>query len=209
MASVEVMTACENVCRDFSWLVLSSPRVIQGALTLCAAFLASGTALWIAYRAYPAQKIADRILQEAHERREAYRRFLQAANEHYARLTVAHWTKDLTGVTDSYFELISVTADLAAYVPAGEHHNALDRCQMYLQTLLEYKTKVEADCGVERAQKWVKKEPNKYRSDLYLEVKSARKKAFIAIRMELGETREVAENAAKVFFVKTPEEEKP
>lgn len=64
MASVEVMTACENVCRDFGWLG-SFP---DWGPTL----LASATALIIAFCAYPWQKKRDRELQIELEQRVVY-----------------------------------------------------------------------------------------------------------------------------------------
>lgn len=63
MASVEVMTACENVCRDFGWVTSVDPRIWQGSLTLLAAVIASCTALYIATRVYIGQKKTDRRLE--------------------------------------------------------------------------------------------------------------------------------------------------
>ncbi|WP_417700519.1 hypothetical protein [Pseudophaeobacter sp.] len=65
MASVEVMTACENVCRDFGWVGDFS----DWGPTL----LASATAFIIAFYAYPWQKERDRKLQIALEQRVAYK----------------------------------------------------------------------------------------------------------------------------------------
>ncbi|CUH88167.1 hypothetical protein PH5382_02099 [Phaeobacter sp. CECT 5382] len=65
MASVEVMRACENVCRDFSWLGKFSD---WGP-----ALLASSVALIIAFYAYPWQKERDRKLQIQLEQRGVYR----------------------------------------------------------------------------------------------------------------------------------------
>ncbi|WP_083098550.1 hypothetical protein [Pseudophaeobacter leonis] len=65
MASVEVMTACENVCRDFEWL--------GGFSDWGPALLASTTAFIIAFYAYPWQKERDRKLQIALEQRTAYK----------------------------------------------------------------------------------------------------------------------------------------
>lgn len=80
MASVEVMTACENVCRDFSWLWAIDARVWQGLLTIVAAVIASGTALHIAVRVYPRQKKVDQILQIELEQRTVYKEIVASVN---------------------------------------------------------------------------------------------------------------------------------
>lgn len=76
MASAEVMTVCENMCRDFWWLVPSDPRVIQGLLTVLAAGVASGTAIYIAKWVYPKQKETDHALEWRAEKRKLFREFL-------------------------------------------------------------------------------------------------------------------------------------
>lgn len=65
MATAEVMTACENVCRDFSWLV----ALADWGPTLLTCLVA----LFIAFFAYPWQKKRDRKLQIELEQRAIYR----------------------------------------------------------------------------------------------------------------------------------------
>ncbi len=72
-----MITACENVCRDFSWLGSFSD---WGP-----AMLASATALVIAFKAYPQQKNEDRKLQIALEQRKAYEELVMLFTE--SRLT--------------------------------------------------------------------------------------------------------------------------
>lgn len=76
MASVEVITACENVCGDFGWLVPDDPRIIQGFLTVVAAIIASCTAIYIAQVVYPKQKEKDHALDWRAEKRALFRQFL-------------------------------------------------------------------------------------------------------------------------------------
>ncbi|WP_170474748.1 hypothetical protein [Ruegeria arenilitoris] len=72
MSEAEVISACENVRRDFNWLVLSDPKVLQGALTVLAAMIAASTALYIALKIYPIQKQKDKDLQIQAETRSVY-----------------------------------------------------------------------------------------------------------------------------------------
>lgn len=67
------------------------PRIVQGLLTLVAAFIASITALIVAFAAYPRQKKIDRFSEALKERREIYREFICAveAAEHSLLLYVA------------------------------------------------------------------------------------------------------------------------
>ncbi|KEO57442.1 hypothetical protein [Thioclava indica] len=58
------------------WLKELDPRVLQGSLTVLAAVIASGTALWIAYVAYPRQKRFDRVNDWNRDKRESYGQFL-------------------------------------------------------------------------------------------------------------------------------------
>ena len=62
-ASFAVLAFCERCAPDLA------PQVAQGVLTLLASVLASGVALWIAYKAYPAQKQKDHELQMQAEMR--------------------------------------------------------------------------------------------------------------------------------------------
>ncbi|OWY16131.1 hypothetical protein B6V73_13185 [Thioclava sp. JM3] len=73
---METITACENVCRDFS--VLISPEVFQGLLTLAAAFVAGLFARHIATNVYPVQKEKDRDLKIDEEKREIFRDYLKS-----------------------------------------------------------------------------------------------------------------------------------
>ncbi|WP_170526120.1 hypothetical protein [Ruegeria arenilitoris] len=164
-------------------------------------------ALIVAFVAYPWQKNRDRTLQKENERREIYRRFLQAANGHYAVLTLAHQSKNSEGIKDSYLSLVTGAADLAAYAPANEENDVLKACQRYHQRLLEYGTVVEAVCGDERAKKFIEKNPDRYPKNLSSLVKKERRRAFVSIRMDLGETKSEAEHAATVYFVATPRED--
>lgn len=68
----ETITVCESICRDFSLIWFADPKVWQAGFTLLAAIVASGSALWIAYKVYPVQKEKDRQLQIRAKRRQAY-----------------------------------------------------------------------------------------------------------------------------------------
>lgn len=80
MASVEVMTACENVCRDFGWILSADPRIVQGVLTLGAALVTAGVALHIAKHVYPVQKNKDRDIKIDEEKRIVFRDFLKSVD---------------------------------------------------------------------------------------------------------------------------------
>ncbi|MBU2867874.1 hypothetical protein [Pacificibacter marinus] len=183
------------------------PKIIQGILTFSGALVASCSALWIAYRAYPSQKQADRALQKEHERRDVYRRFLRAANVHYASISMAHWSKNADPLKSTYLDLVAVLAELGAYVPADAQNDVLSACQKYSQRILEYGVVVEAHCGVEPSVKQVQKNPNRYPKDLSKRIRIERKAAFIAIRRDLGESVKQAAHAANVYFVATSYEE--
>ncbi|WP_107816128.1 hypothetical protein [Celeribacter persicus] len=58
--------------------MICDPRIIQGFLTFSAALVAAGTALWIAYKAYPKQKSEDHKLQIRADKRKAYSEFFTA-----------------------------------------------------------------------------------------------------------------------------------
>lgn len=79
--SPEVISACENVCRDFSWVFLSDPRILQGICTLLAAGIAGGIALYIAIKVYPKQKEVDRQHQIKLEQRKAYEELVQLLHD--------------------------------------------------------------------------------------------------------------------------------
>lgn len=67
----EVISACENVCRDFSWVTGLGQFSVP-------ALIGSATALLIAFVAYPWQKAKDQAFQLRKEQRVAYRDFIDA-----------------------------------------------------------------------------------------------------------------------------------
>lgn len=75
-----MITACENVCRDFYWLASFDPRVVQGLFTFTAALIASFTALHIAKKVYPIQKDKDRDIKIDEEKRSVYRDYLKSVD---------------------------------------------------------------------------------------------------------------------------------
>ena len=86
MASVEVMTACENVCRDFGWIFDVDPRIIQGFLTFLAGLSASIAALIVAFVAYPWQREKDRVFELQREQRSVYREFITTMNNFFTAI---------------------------------------------------------------------------------------------------------------------------
>lgn len=192
----ETITACENICRDFSWLGEWMPAAI-----------AASTALLIAFVAYPWQKRKDRELQKESERREVYRLFWEATNEHFTNVHRALTRKDLTGLNVSHSHVVAKSAGIVIYASSTKSNNSLEACRRFYQRLLEYETQVKAACGDEFSKKYVERHKERYPKDLYSQLKQERKKALISIRRDLGESEDTAKKAADTYFVLTPREE--
>jgi len=207
MASVEVMTACENICRDFWWITVVDPRIWQGLLTVVAAGIASVTALHIAKSVYSEQKKIDRRIQKEHERREIYRGFWEVTNRHFSVVHQASIVKDLDGINESHLELISRASGIVLYAEVEISNNVLEVCRKYYQRLLEYETYVKAECGDEASTSFLKKNPERYEGKPFEKVKLERKRVLLALRRDLGDSVEKAEQAAEAYFVYTAREE--
>ena len=74
----ETITVCESICRDFSWFWSLDPSIIQGLLTVAAAAIGAGVALYIAKKVYPIQKEKDREIKIDEEKRQVYRDYLRS-----------------------------------------------------------------------------------------------------------------------------------
>lgn len=124
---METITACENVCRDFSWLNIFGPWV--GPATIAAI-----TALIIAFIAYPWQKQKDRDLQILAEKRKLYAEFLNSLAEYEIRSQKMTETfAELQHIHDQSYTCMSCIQKMVLYAPktvielAWAHFCALDR----------------------------------------------------------------------------------
>ena len=105
--------------------------------TLLAAIVASGTALWIAYRVYPFQKAQDRKLELQREQRKVYREFIDEwlkvwteinSAESAAKIDIIEGVK-MYGVAmrlaDAALVRLTLSASKTVLECAGKRHSAL------------------------------------------------------------------------------------
>ncbi len=105
-----MITACENVCRDFHWLGSFS----DWGPTL----LASATALIIAFKAYPWQKGEDRKLQIGLEQRKAYEGLVKQFTEVKQALVDIKF-QDITIANDQLSKAVKVRRELLVQINAA------------------------------------------------------------------------------------------
>ena len=111
------MTACENVCRDFSWMG-------SALLAFLPAIVVSFTALFIAIKLYPKQKKLDRNLQVEAEKRRAVSKLIAALDELIVKVNSAN----AVGIEKvSYFP--SEFASLEAAIAVAKLHDLADLAQ--------------------------------------------------------------------------------
>lgn len=126
MTTHETITACENICRDFSWLGEWMPALI-----------AASVALLIAFGAYPWQKKKDRENELKREQREQYRAFipewhfveemlieLQSTNGLTSKNAIHSYTKILRK-SDTLIMQMALCGSPAVVAKMSELHNLL------------------------------------------------------------------------------------
>lgn len=187
MTAVETISACENVCQDFSLLkILFS----QGGLTFLAALLASGMALFIATKVYAEQKCIDRDNERLSEKREAYIRFLRAITRYQLVLASSYLERKNQGIEAVNTIAISEIYSLVVYAPK----EVIRICSLYVDTLYAFERKtlrVIEDDNIKR----------NYKED-YKPSSLGREQAMLAIRRDLvDEEPSNAEAAIDAFFV--------
>jgi hypothetical protein len=189
---METITACENVCRDFSWLKPYAP-----------AFIAGVTALLIAFVAYPWQKQKDRKLKEHSEKLAAYQRFVRSLTEHHSLIANSIYLGEDGGISDAYPSVVAASYELIFYAPP----DVIAACQQYLEKLLSYQTFALGHLGSERHQISSKDHPTG--REAFVPSQMARRAAILTIRKDIAnEAEAVSEKAIRAFFTMTPDEEK-
>jgi hypothetical protein len=170
--------------------------------TLVAATVGSLTALTIAFLAYPWQKAKDRHQLLKSEKREAYRRFSEEANGYFARCALGIKIEEGPELQEHYIRVVAVSSDLIVYAPK----EVIEACQKYSQRLFEFSDfmgSVRKLPGYE-VQDFTQEDKLK----LYSEVKRARRRAMVSIRIDLNENDEAEANeAVNAFFVLTSDDE--
>ena len=132
MSEVEVISACQNVCRDFSFLRYVGPWIGP-------ALLASATALVIAFRAYPWQKQLDRGFELDIEKRRAYAAFFESLIDVFREAE--------NGNSDAYQEALIENRkcfnSLVFYAPS----KVVYACRQVLEKVMEYREVSEESPG--------------------------------------------------------------
>ncbi|WP_170332523.1 hypothetical protein [Ruegeria arenilitoris] len=124
MSEAEVITACENVCRDFSFMRHFGPWIGP-------ALLASATALIIAFRAYPWQKQLDRSFELDVEKRRAYAAFFASLIDLFGK---AH-AGDSRAFVDALVVSRKCFNSLVFYAP----EEVVSACRDVIDKILEYR----------------------------------------------------------------------
>ncbi|WP_442773316.1 hypothetical protein [Paenirhodobacter enshiensis] len=113
----------------------ADPRVVQGFLTFLAALVAAGSALIVAFFAYPAQKNKDRGNEIMRERRDTYRA-LASAYEDFRRDSLRNWfdpPSDFPESVLSFFSLRRASGQLLISAPDA----VCDRCHDFISSAAE------------------------------------------------------------------------
>ncbi|WP_418095135.1 hypothetical protein [Sulfitobacter sp. SBS6] len=170
--------------------------------TLAAALVAAGTALLIAFVAYPYQKKKDRKLKEHSEKLAAYQRFVFAVTSHHSLLASSLYEEEDRGIIAAYPNVVAASYEVIFYGPPG----VISACQKYLETLLEYQNYVLGALGSEKHARASKEHPKG--REAFIPSQRARRLAILAIRKDItDETEEAAQVAINAFFTMTPVEE--
>lgn len=119
--------------------------------SLVAAAIASGTALWVAYRVYPFHKEQDRQLQLLSERRAAYKEFFDIASDYRAALQTAFFASDpasavLQQGSKEYADICKAQETLAGYASK----EVLEQCFRYVDCLHIYRGHLNHDLNHKR-----------------------------------------------------------
>lgn len=191
MTAIETITACENVCRDFSWMAPLAP-----------AFITAGAALLIAFGAYPWQKKRDRDLKIAEEKRLAYQHFFEAAETFFARLRTAAFNERASLPDNEFGRLEAAKAELA--FRCGE--DAVAACADFAQHLKDYRKYVKL---CRQAKGGPSQATLASRNEAYHKANAARVSAILMARSDagtIGANSASEETVRKLFMMATNED---
>lgn len=167
-------------------------------LSLLAALVASGTALWIACRVYPVQKSADRRIKIAEEKAAVYRGFFESADD-YNEASKAFWRgKSVSDFQKHFAELNKAQNALLLYAPP----EVIAEGQAYVRELHRYRYAVRQE--VEKIP-FPRNMEAIGRAAAFHKVNDARNRTVIAARVDLFDCS--AEAAARAVNGQAAQEE--
>lgn len=145
---------------------------------LLAAVVASGTALWVAYKVYPLQKAEDRRVKLAEEKAEVYRNFFDVADDYHETSKLNFNNGKIDDFGAHFVDLNKAQRALLLYAPGC----VIAACNAYADCLRVYRYAVRKEVD---GTKFPRKIAEVNRATAYHDAEKQRNDALIHARLDL------------------------